>query len=134
MTDAITTPESEWPAELALLIIRHEGFVNLAAAAGSLLTCEGRVWRYQDERLSPVAMSEYQRAFDRQQQATWPPYTISFSRSEWSAEQTLRLDIELLYARGIDDNSRGGSSSIWRVQRQPDGWRVLAIEAWMDSD
>ncbi len=134
MTDTGNSLPAEHLAELAQLILRHEGFVNLQAAAGTLLACDGRVWRYQEDELVPATIADYERAFDRQYQADWPSNTISFSCSEWSPEQTLRLDIELFYSCGIDPDSRGGSSSIWRVQRQPSGWRVLAIEAWMDSD
>ncbi len=123
---AVSRPTEE--EEIALLIIREEGFVNTSRTSGSILASDKRAWRYQDGHLTETAWSDYESALNSNDRNDWPPYTIKFSISAPLADQTIQVDVSTYYDMGITENSRGGNDSVWNMKYQAGQWQVLDME------
>lgn len=119
------------PEDVALLIIRHEGFVNKSCAEGSILATEGHAWRYQADRLMEVPWSDY---LDAVNGDPCPPYTIEFTVGPVSADRTLQFSVATLYDMGICEESRGGNETAWTLQYLDGEWRVAAVDYLMMWD
>ncbi|SNB44622.1 hypothetical protein [Geobacter sp. DSM 9736] len=128
----VAKPIPPAPEELALIIIRRDGFAS--SEPGSILANNGRAWRYQDDGLSEVPWSEYERATGSDDQKDWPPYTITFAVSPLSADNTLTMEVYALYDAGIIEGSRGGADTIWTLKYQDETWQVMDIEYSMFDD
>src|SRR5688500_12001766 len=68
------------PLEDAALIIMREdsGLINLSRASDSIIASGEHAWRYQDDRLIEVELSDYENALNSNDRKDWPPYTITF--------------------------------------------------------
>lgn len=113
--------------ETALLIIRQPGFVNKTGADGSILASAGNAWRYVDDLLVEVPWSAYEIALSSVDHNDWPPYTISFTISHQSADETVTVNVTTDYDRGMCEGSRGGNESEWTLRKQDGAWLVLDV-------
>ncbi|RJP82275.1 MAG: hypothetical protein C4522_03555 [Desulfobacteraceae bacterium] len=120
--------------EIALLIIRKDGFVNASRIAGSMIASAGKAWRYQDDQLMEVPWEDYEKSCNSDNRKDWPPYTIGFTISHLPDNQTVRVDVTTDYDMGVSGNSRGGNESTWILQYQDNGWKIRDIEYQMSWD
>lgn len=128
------TPAPPTAAELALCIMRRQGFITTQHATGALLASEGRVWRYEEEQLTEVPWREYEKALNSPHHADWPPYTIGFSISSRPDSHTILLSVETYYDQGICEASRGGNETAWSLCYQDNVWQVCALDYLLTWD
>lgn len=121
------------PKEAALLIVSTEGFVNSGHVAGSILASDGTAWRYNDDGLTDVPWSEYERALG-DDPAGWPPYTITFTVSPPAADGTVRVAVSTIYDMGLVEGSRGGNETSFTLRREDGRWRVIDVEYTLFDD
>ena len=115
--------------ETALIIMREDsGLLNLSRASGTILASGEHAWRYQDDRLTEVAWSDYENAIKSVNQKDWPPYTISFEVSPLSDDEIIQVEVSILYDMGFTEDSRGGNSSTWKLKYQEGQWQVIGID------
>lgn len=129
MTESIPVPVS--PEQIALLIIRREGFVNKSGADGSILATNGHAWRYSTDQLAEVPWSDYLDAVNGE---FCPPYTIEFTVGSVSADRTLQVSVVTLYDIGICEESRGGNETVWTLRHLDGEWQVVAVDYIMMWD
>lgn len=120
--------------ELALCILRKQGFINTQHATGTLLASEGRAWRYQEDQLIEVSWCQYEKALNSTNRADWPPYTISFNISSLPDSHTITLSVVTDYNQGICEESRGGNETAWYLCYQDGAWQVRTIDYLLTWD
>ena len=131
------SPQDSLPVsltEIALLIIRKDGFVNASRIAGSMIASAGKAWRYQDDQLIEVPWVDYEMSRNSDNPKDWAPYTIGFTISHFTDDQTIRVNVTTYYDIGMSEDSRGGNESTWMLKYQDNGWKILDIEYQMSWD
>ena len=135
LTVACQTHTSIPLEETALIIMcENSGLFNSSRASGTILASGEHAWRYQDDRLMEVAWSDYEIALHSSNQKDWPPYTITFSVSPLSDDNSIQVEVSILYDTGFTEDSRGGNSSIWKLKYLEGQWQVIDIAEGISWD
>src|SRR5690349_10736297 len=81
------------------------------------------VWVYRKGALHEAGSEELARALGADRRL-WPPYTLLFATSP-EGKDKLRLEVSLRYDMGLLPDSRGGTSSTWKLERRRGRWVLV---------